>query len=218
MVLLCRCFLGLLLFSVSLTGHAYGFAYEFKTTVLDREISTLIPKGYCEVPLTHEHVKFYDEIFGSSVKILHFAGHCDEVALLLAGKTNFLKHHIAIEQIGIDGAFIRFLMGKLAYVTMITAFKANLQKIEKNVSEDTAPLGFTVSNMDYHVKSKTGSYVFFEAEAIKNFPKNKVPMHFYAYTSLIFSIPMAVHVYDEDVSHDNLVFSYATLHNLIKYL
>ncbi len=175
-----------------------------------------LPDNYCRVPTDHRLFRLHQRAYGKSVKLSFIAGKCDAVRDLVEGRSNYLKHFIAMEQIGIDRKFEKFGFGSWAYVTLITAFRPKtFTKLENRLKEKLEEYQTTITNINYAPVSKNNKSVLFEATGTINDAERSVNVHVYAFTKLAHSIPLGVHVYDEDLSESQLKASLSELADAI---
>lgn len=207
-VLLCIFFIS----SVS-CAHAQTETVAF----MHKTFEVKLPDNYCKVPADHRLFRLHQRAYGKSVKLGFIAGKCDAVRDLIEGRSNYLTHFIAMEQIGIDRKFEKWGYGSWAYVTLITAFKPkSFTKLENRLKDKLEEYQTTITNINYAPVSKNNKSVLFEATGTINDNERSVNVHVYAFTKLAYSIPLAIHVYDENLTEWQLKESLGELSDAIK--
>lgn len=211
-----RKILSVLIGTLFLSVCSSVYAQTETVAFMHKTYDVKLPDNYCKVPAEHRLFRLHQRAYGKSVKLGFIAGKCDAVRDLVEGRTNSLPHFIAMEQIGIDRKFEKFSFGSWAYVTLITAFKPNFTKLENRLKVKLAEYQTTITNINYAPVSKNNKSVLFDASGTLNDAERSVNVHVYAFTKLSYSIPLAIHVYDEDLSEGQLNESLQELSEAVK--
>ena len=212
-----RKFLSVLLGIFLLSSFSCAYAQTETVAFMHKTFDVKLPDNYCRVPADDRLFRLHQRAYGKSVKLGFIAAKCDAVRDLVEGRSKSLSHFIAVEQIGIDRKFVKFGFGSWAYVTLITAFKPNFAKLEKRLKDKLEDeYQTTITNINYAPVSKNNKSVLFEATGTINDSERSVNVHVYAFTKLAYSIPLAIHVYDENLSEGQLRDSLKELAEAIK--
>lgn len=174
-------------------------AQAIETTFLNNTFNITLPENYCTLKNENRYYKFTRAAFGKSVKFGFIAAPCTDIKALEEGRTERLVHYIAFTQIGIDGSYGYFKLGRFVYVTLAKAFKsAPLERVEQSVNRRIAPFGATVSDLGYKLQSASDSYALFSATVkLKGFGSDK-NANMLGLTTLVYEIPVGLYVFDED--------------------
>ena len=130
-----------------------------------------LPATYCEIDRSVKKDAFFDEyirkIAGHSLSIKSLALPCSELQTYRASPLHLPKKFIAWAQVGVDGSFSRFLLGKSVYSAMIMTFspEKNLKKIEKRTSEKISNYGDRIENLQAGILGEKNGIVFIAGKA-----------------------------------------------------
>ena len=212
-----RKFLSVLLGLFFISSVSCAYAQKETVAFMHKTFEVTLPDNYCRVPTDHRFFRMHKRAYGKSVKLGFIAGKCDAVRDLVEGRSNHVSHFIAMEQIGIDGKFEKWSFGSWAYVTLITAFKPkSFTKLENRLKDKLEEYQTTITNINYAPVSKNSKRVLFEATGTINDAERSVNVHVYAFTKLAYSIPLGIHVFDEDLSEEQLKESLVELSAAVK--
>ena len=170
-----------------------------ETTFLNNTFNISLPENYCVLNQDTNYYKFTKAAFGNSVNFGFIAAPCMDTKALEEGNIKRLSHYIAFTQIGIDGNYGYFKLGRFVYVNLAKAFKsAPLDRVENSVNRRIAPFGAKVSNLGYKLQSASDSYALFLATVnLNGFGANK-KANLLGITTLVQEIPVGLYVFDED--------------------
>lgn len=170
-----------------------------ETTFLNNTFNISLPENYCVLNQDNNYYKFTKAAFGNSVNFGFIAAPCMDTNALEEGNIKRLSHYIAFTQIGIDGNYGYFKLGRFVYVNLAKAFKsAPLDRVENSVNRRIAPFGAKVSNLGYKLQSASDSYALFLASVnLNGFGANK-KANLLGITTLVQEIPVGLYVFDED--------------------
>lgn len=170
-----------------------------ETTFLNNTFNISLPENYCVLNQDNNYYKFTKAAFGNSVNFGFIAAPCMDTKALEEGNIKRLSHYIAFTQIGIDGNYGYFKLGRFVYVNLAKAFKsAPLDRVENSVNRRIAPFGAKVSNLGYKLQSASDSYALFLASVnLNGFGANK-KANLLGITTLVQEIPVGLYVFDED--------------------
>ncbi len=170
-----------------------------ETTFLNNTFNINLPENYCVLNQDTNYYKFTKAAFGNSVNFGFIAAPCMDTKALEEGNIKRLSHYIAFTQIGIDGNYGYFKLGRFVYVNLAKAFKsAPLDRVENSVNRRIAPFGAVVSNLGYKLQSASDSYALFLATVnLNGFGANK-KANLLGITTLVQEIPVGLYVFDED--------------------
>ncbi len=174
-------------------------AEAVETTFLNNTFNISLPENYCVLNQDNNYYKFTKAAFGNSVNFGFIAAPCMDTKALEEGNIKRLSHYIAFTQIGIDGNYGYFKLGRFVYVNLAKAFKsAPLDRVENSVNRRIAPFGAKVSNLGYKLQSASDSYALFLATVnLNGFGANK-KANLLGITTLVQEIPVGLYVFDED--------------------
>lgn len=178
-------------------------AQAVETTFLNSTFNINLPENYCTLNPDSSYYKFTAAAFGNSVNFGFIAAPCMDINALKKGNIKRLSHYIAFTQIGIDGNYGYFKLGKFVYVNLAKAFRsAPLDRVEKSVNRRIAPFGAAVSDLGYKLQSASDSYALFLATVnLKGFGASK-KANLLGITTLVQEIPVGLYVFDEDASEE----------------
>ena len=182
-----KCWLGALLFCSLQSVSAQTILFKID-----------IPSGFCKIDRSIEKDAFFDEyikkIAGHSLKIHTAALPCDDLGAYRASPLHLPKKFIAWAQVGVDGSFTRFLLGKSMYSAMITTFspKRSLEKIEKRTSSKISTYGGRVENLQADILGEQNGTVFIGGTAQVLQEAGTQVLELSAATTLIEKYPWAV--------------------------
>lgn len=197
----------------------WGQANAQVATFFNHKFDVKLPSQYCTLPIDSNFYKFNKDMFGKSIKLGFIAAPCSFVRDLVHGKNSTLPHYIAFELVGIENTFVKFPFGDYAYVNLITSVNPdNLDKVSERLNRKSKNYRVTFSNLSYKMMNKSNQSVSYVARAtMDGFDKN-TNISLLAMTKLVDSIPVAVHVYDENASVSSLQSSYSQLVDAVNSL
>ncbi|MDO5352646.1 MAG: hypothetical protein Q4E81_07445 [Succinatimonas sp.] len=105
-------------------------------TIKNQNLFYQMPDGYCEFNPENQkegsYWHFFDKALGRSVSLAALIAPCKEVSAVKQGKYDDLSHVIILSFIGVDGKFMKFRLGNLAYTSFISMLKP--QDLDKTIN------------------------------------------------------------------------------------
>ncbi len=112
------------------------------------------PNNWCVLETSNDRDAFFlaylQKASGRSLKIHFAAMPCEELTAYRTKKSHLPLQFLALSQVGIDGSYVRFLLGKGVYASLISSFdlQKGIAKIEKRTADKLKDYGDEVTNMD----------------------------------------------------------------------
>ena len=111
-------------------------SYAASITIKGQNLNYQMPDGYCEFNLKNQkessYWNFFDKALGRSVEVAALLAPCKDISAAQNGNYDELTHMIILSFIGIDGKFVKFRFGNLAYTSFISMLKP--QDLDKTIN------------------------------------------------------------------------------------
>lgn len=111
-------------------------SYAASITIKGQILNYQMPDGYCEFNLKNQkessYWNFFDKALGRSVEVAALLAPCKDISAAQNGNYDELTHMIILSFIGIDGKFVKFRFGNLAYTSFISMLKP--QDLDKTIN------------------------------------------------------------------------------------
>lgn len=111
-------------------------SYAASITIKGQNLNYQMPEGYCEFNLKNQkessYWNFFDKALGRSVEVAALLAPCKDISAAQNGNYDELTHMIILSFIGIDGKFVKFRFGNLAYTSFISMLKP--QDLDKTIN------------------------------------------------------------------------------------
>lgn len=135
----------------------------FRTEKIYFEAS--FPKELCLVNKEYTRdaflLDYMQTISGKSMKLIGTALLCSELDNYRKEKVHLPTYSLSLFQVGVDGHFTRFLLGKRIFNKLITSFSfdENLERIQKRTNDKLSRFGDTLVKLQAQKASYSGSNV-----------------------------------------------------------
>ncbi len=112
------------------------------------------PKGYCALDLSQDRdaflAQYLQNLAGKSLRLVATGVPCDELSSYRQGTEHLSAHTLSLFQVGVDGAFTRFLLGKRFFDGLIQSFsfEKSKEKIEKRSNRKLESFGDELSRLN----------------------------------------------------------------------
>lgn len=111
-------------------------SYAASITIKGQNLNYQMPDGYCEFNLKNQkessYWNFFDKALGRSVEVAALLAPCKDISAAQNGNYDELTHMIILSFIGVDGKFMKFRLGNLAYTSFISMLKP--QDLDKTIN------------------------------------------------------------------------------------
>lgn len=111
-------------------------SYAASITIKGQNLNYQMPEGYCEFNLKNQkessYWSFFDKALGRSVEVAALLAPCEDISAAQKGNYDELTHMIILSFIGVDGKFMKFRLGNLAYTSFISMLKP--QDLDKTIN------------------------------------------------------------------------------------
>lgn len=140
-----RNLIAVLTLMLGMNAHAADFMID------GRGFTATFPEGYCSVERgSYARDAFLYEYLGKalgrSLRIQDVGVPCGELASYRDGVEHLPARFIVVSQVGVDGKFVRFLLGHTMYAALISSFDtSDLTKFESRTTKKLEPYHDKVS-------------------------------------------------------------------------
>ena len=130
-----------------------------------------LPQGYCALSSQRKaDAGFYEYLkraAGKSIKILGAVAPCVELSSFREGGKKIPKRFAAIAQVGVDGGFGRFLLGRRVFNALITSFTpGDLTRTQDRASRRLSDYGDSVGDLKVKILGIAQKSTWFEGQGV----------------------------------------------------
>lgn len=157
------------------------------------------PKGYCALDLSDDRdaflAQYLQNLAGKSLRLVAASVPCVELSSYRQGTEHLSAHTLSLFQVGVDGSFTRFLLGKRIFSGLIQSFsfEKSKKKIEKRSARKLQRFGDELSDLNAEkvTESDTGISLVRGSADLKEKGKDSVTYCVTAAATLIHKYPFA---------------------------
>lgn len=180
------------------TSPAYAQSVGFDTEKV--RFKADLPDNFCVLEGTNERDAFFlsylQKASGKSLKIHVASIPCDELRQYRKQKSHLPTQFIALSQVGVDGSYVRFLLGKGVYARLIESFdlKKGITKIKKRTADKLRYYGDDLQDIQAKIlgTDKRGNIWMQGALNIKEKSQAVRDLQLVGGTNLVEKYPLAV--------------------------
>lgn len=130
-----------------------------------------LPEGWCafdnEAKADRAFAAYLSKAAGRSIRVLGITAPCRELADFRKNGRRIPERFAAIAQVGVDGGFGRFLMGRAVYNALITSFTpSDMSRTEKRATKRLSEYGDSVSSIRVKILGTAAKASWFEGEGV----------------------------------------------------
>jgi hypothetical protein len=127
-----------------------------------------LPDGWCafsDDKADQAFAKYLSRAAGRSIRIIGAAAPCRELAVFRKSGKRIPKRFAAVAQVGIDGGFGRFLLGRTIYTKLITSFKpGDMARTEKHATRRLSEYGDSVGGLKVKILGTASKSAWFAGQ------------------------------------------------------
>lgn len=187
--------LGFLLLAM-LPVHAQSVSFDTEKLGFKADV----PEKWCVLESENARDAFFKEYLqkaaGKSLRIHAVAMPCAHLSDYRKQGSHLPEQFLALSQVGVDGSYVRFLLGKGVYARLISSFdpEKGIAKIEKRTADKLKDYGDEVSNMDARIlgADKRGNIWMQGALDIKEQSQDQKNLQIVGASNLVEKYPFAV--------------------------
>ncbi|NEZ02793.1 hypothetical protein G4Y73_01355 [Wenzhouxiangella sp. XN201] len=201
-----------------------GQAVHSKTVsvrALGGQLSVRLPDGYCSIKdkgREGEMLKHSRDMMPQSVRILHAAAECSELAKYAAGNSDEVFHWLQVQMIGPSGTFRRLPFSREEFLSNIGGQlpEIDFTAIESEAETLLERAGMDVSSVKQAPIGRDGNAIYMATNfSVEN---AAAPRHIRGLgaITLVNSIPLGIHVYSSKPLSDSPRDLQSDLHSLLQ--
>ncbi len=129
-----------------------------------------LPEGWCafsDEKADQAFAAYLRKAAGKSIRIIGITAPCVELSSFRSSGRSIPGRFAAIAQVGVDGGFGRFLMGRAIFNALITSFTpSDMTRTEKRASRRLSEYGDSVSGLKVKILGTAQKASWFEGEGV----------------------------------------------------
>ena len=130
-----------------------------------------LPEGWCAFDggekADSAFAAYLSKAAGRSIRILGITAPCRELSDFRKGGRRIPARFAAIAQVGVDGGFGRFLMGRAVYNALIASFTpSDMSRTEKRATKRLSEYGDSVSSIRVKILGTAEKASWFEGQGV----------------------------------------------------
>ena len=181
---------------VMLPVHAQSISFDTEKLAFKADL----PEKWCVLEIADARDAFFKEYLqkaaGKSLRIHAVAMPCAQLSDYRKQGSHLPKQFLALSQVGVDGSYVRFLLGKGVYARLISSFdpEKGIAKIEKRTADKLKDYGDEVSKMDARIlgTDRGGNIWMHGALKIREQMQDQKSLQIVGATNLVEKYPFAV--------------------------
>ncbi len=181
---------------VMLPAHAQRISFDTEKLAFKADF----PEKWCVLETANARDAFFkgylQKAAGKSLRIHAVAMPCAQLSDYRKQGSHLPGQFLVLSQVGVDGSYVRFLLGKGVYARLISSFdpEKGIAKIEKRTADKLKDYGDEVSKMDARIlgTDKRGNIWMQGALDIKEQSQDRKNLQIVGASNLVEKYPFAV--------------------------